>query len=815
MASASIDQRRSLMKDSLDRLSDFVVEAGQIAFRHTFEMIEADETFCTTPPDIIDAARRLLEVNLDQSLAKIVHDNVTLKIGGNRVPLFAMVSGGRSRTLFSFRCVFPHCSAFLDVRTLPHANCVKWVIMGISHNHVFVTFPVRVPRGILTAASKEAISEMAFQSVSTASIRLRNDILCSKNILQNALREPRSAMRAEQARALRDAAMKSSVWSTQIHLAHDNALREAFFVNTALLSKCPDIAVVFMDDTSCTNAFLFPVVSLLCRDESDTVHTVAWGIVKNRTTSSFVRFLSFVSNSVTGIKTIVCDRHFAQRNAIERVFGDHVNIVHCAVHVARNIQTNTGASSDLLGRFWEMRFRRTEDAERAFVEALQRLHAARRSSFTAQLLHTLDSFIPSKTNDALHLDRFPELKALRDFDPAVFVVDSPGKARAARLLTHMKHVGVSERDVLSLDNTNTLEGHFSTLKSRMSTKTSTLLDVYEAVTFTERVALAANHPASPSLPPTLVDCLAVVLSREVLAMMSYRGVCNFLELVIRRCFNVISGVEQESDMVVEAVVEGRPIGRFKWMPPEWILTTEEQKPSFSVSVCEFDEENTPTDIMARLEPFLGSVNRRLDVFVELNNALTTLNSLQDETTPTNVVPACFSFFAKEFSRHVKAAETNDEVSAVLIELCNTLETLSAIKNGCLDSDRRRPSIVDPPVPRMRGPRTTTTSSRVDRRVKAPKTNMTDEYQQAVLNREKRPRRAPRKTHRCSVCLGDGHHPQTCQKLLADENAERANAFFKRLVETGKTDRFVRVLSRRATPDIVNRIVSRVRHFQNS
>ena len=109
-------------------------------------MIEADETFCTAPPDIIDAARRLLEFNLDQSLAKIVHDNVTLKIGGNRVPLFSMVSGGRSRTLYSFRCVFPHCSAFLDVRTLPDANCVKWVIMGISHNHVFATFPVSPER---------------------------------------------------------------------------------------------------------------------------------------------------------------------------------------------------------------------------------------------------------------------------------------------------------------------------------------------------------------------------------------------------------------------------------------------------------------------------------------------------------------------------------------------------------------------------------------------------------------------------------------------------------------------------------------------
>ena len=70
-----------------------------------------------------------------------------------------------------------------------------------------------------------------------------------------------------------------------------------------------------------------------------------------------------------------------------------------------------------------------------------------------------------------------------------------------------------------------------------------------------------------------------------------------------------------------------PIGMFKWMPPEWNLTTEEQTPSFSFSVCESDEENTPKNIMARLEPFIGSANRRLDVFVELGNTLTTMNGL--------------------------------------------------------------------------------------------------------------------------------------------------------------------------------------------
>ena len=46
---------------------------------------------------------------------------------------------------------------------------------------------------------------------------------------------------------------------------------------------------------------------------------------------------------------------------------------------------------------------------------------------------------------------------------------------------------------------------------------------------------------------------------------------------------------------------------------------------------------------------------------------------------TNYIPARFSFFVEEFSRHVKAAETN-EVSAGLFELCNIMETLAANEN---------------------------------------------------------------------------------------------------------------------------------------
>ena len=143
----------------------------------------------------------------------------------------------------------------------------------------------------------------------------------------------------------------------------------------------------------------------------------------------------------------------------------------------------------------------------------------------------------------------------------------------------------------------------------------------------------------------------------------------------------------------------------------------------------------------------------------------------------------FLFLGRRVFKAFSAAETNED-SAVLIELCNALETLAANENDCLDVNRRQPSIIDPPVPRMRCPRATPTSSNVDQRAKELRTNRTEEYQQAVLNLEKRPRRVLRKSHMCSVCLGEGLHPQTCQRLLADENAERADAFFKLLVETG-------------------------------
>ena len=138
--------RRMSARDRLDRDNDYIVVGGKIGFRQTFETVEADETFCRAPDDIINAGRRLLTLDVSSGISVLVHNTVTVKIGCNNIPVFAMVCGGRGRALFSFKCVYSGCSAFMDIRVLPTVDVIKWVVMGISHKHGFSTFPRRIPR---------------------------------------------------------------------------------------------------------------------------------------------------------------------------------------------------------------------------------------------------------------------------------------------------------------------------------------------------------------------------------------------------------------------------------------------------------------------------------------------------------------------------------------------------------------------------------------------------------------------------------------------------------------------------------------------
>ena len=77
---------------------------------------------------------------------------------------------------------------------------------------------------------------------------MKHDVLCSKHVFQNAVRNERAVARLDQARAIRDVANKSKIWSSVKHLNSDNVFVEAFFVNCVLVARRLE-ARLFVYDT--------------------------------------------------------------------------------------------------------------------------------------------------------------------------------------------------------------------------------------------------------------------------------------------------------------------------------------------------------------------------------------------------------------------------------------------------------------------------------------------------------------------------------------------------------------------------------------
>ena len=435
-----------------------------------------------------------------------------------------------------------------------------------------------------------------------------------------------------------------------VHVDASNVFVEAFFANTALVARRVPVSFVFVDDTACTNAFMFPLVAVLCRDASKATHAVGWAIVRNRTTSTFERF-AFVAKFFPAITTFMCDSHFAQKNATVNVFGSGVRVLHCCIHIARNITSNTGRGGGLASDFWAMRFKRTAEAEAKFLGGLRRMDRIKNSAFTRHLLNATDSYLPSSVDPVLR----PFLEHLFVFPSGVVLGDIPlttePKKRAWRTVGLMRRIDETPDSPFSIDNTNTVESYFNVIKGRINKATSTLADVYKSVNFTEMSVLAARHPASPTLPDAVVNALLTVLTRDVVNVLTTDGVRGLLNVLCLVSLDILLDKHNGDDCVYGTVMEALHndirIESFRWMPHEWVLSVESPHPTHDVLVVDTAEGNDDeTDVAMRLEPFFGVSNRSVPVFQLLSDTLLTLSSVSPDTKRMDDIHATFSFFKK-------------------------------------------------------------------------------------------------------------------------------------------------------------------------
>ena len=160
------------------------------------------------------------------------------------------------------------------------------------------------------------------------------------------------------------------------------------------------------------------------------------------------------------------------------------------------------------------------------------------------------------------------------------------------------------------------------------------------------------------------------------------------------------------------------------------------------------------------------------------------------------------------------AQTNNEVKETLLELCQDLEKINREASHQIESGPKK-SIIDPSTKKIGGCQRGSTSSKVDHASVPQSTKMIDVFQVDVLHRSQRGTDKRPKRHKCPVCQVEGHHGRTCRNILLHENAERAEAFLKDLIEKQMIDWYISSLAKRERHPFVQDVLNRIQKLSGS
>ena len=165
---------------------------------------------------------------------------------------------------------------------------------------------------------------------------------------------------------------------------------------------------------------------------------------------------------------------------------------------------------------------------------------------------------------------------------------------------------------------------------------------------TERTVLASGTPFITKLPQPLNDCLLLIMTPNVLNVLSMIGVENILSLIVTVCISIIedkSRVFSEFEMMFFIAITSRSrIQTLRWMPEDWLTSLATQQAVHEIKHVTVTNDSFGVDTLMRLEPFLEIAHRSIDVFRVLNGELVTLFTSVGKSEVKHQMPVNYSFF---------------------------------------------------------------------------------------------------------------------------------------------------------------------------
>ena len=145
----------------------------------------------------------------------------------------------------------------------------------------------------------------------------------------------------------------------------------------------------------------------------------------------------------------------------------------------------------------------------------------------------------------------------------------------------------------------------------------TLLDVYNAIDITEKTALALGSPFIPKLPRQLHDGLLLVITSDVLNVLSTSGVQRLLWATVSVTVSIPTdrscALNLFETMINAAIVNGSNVEKFHWMPDECVAPFENKEAEHEMAHIDIPKDTSDFDILMRLRPFLETAHRSVEV----------------------------------------------------------------------------------------------------------------------------------------------------------------------------------------------------------
>ena len=131
----------------------------------------------------------------------------------------------------------------------------------------------------------------------------------------------------------------------------DDILERITIIDKEILNSIYSNDIVIIDDTAMTNLYGLPLETMVVIDSEDHTQLLAYSILPNKSTNSFISFFNdYIELGGSGFRIIVVDRLQAQINALEKMFPNSY-IVFCLVHIRRDLLLHFNSSDEIITGF--------------------------------------------------------------------------------------------------------------------------------------------------------------------------------------------------------------------------------------------------------------------------------------------------------------------------------------------------------------------------------------------------------------------------------------------------------------------------------